>query len=103
MNRPWTLGIDLGTTNSTAVVFDGETLEPVRTSAGSSLLPSVVRITPQGTVVVGEKARRFLDKDPENTHGGFKRLLGTSTTISFPAAKQTRRPEDLSAEVLKTL
>ncbi len=101
--RPWTLGIDLGTTNSTAVVFDGETLEPVRTSAGSSLTPSVVRITAQGTVVVGERARRFLERDPDNTHGGFKRLLGTSTTIAFPASGQTRRPADLSAEVLRAL
>lgn len=103
MARPWTLGIDLGTTNSTAAVYDGETLEAVRTSAGSALLPSVVRITKQGTVVVGEKARRFLDKDPDNTRGGFKRLLGTQTVVTFPASGEKRTPVDLSAEVLKAL
>jgi len=103
VTRRWTLGIDLGTTNSTAVVFDGETLEPVRTANGSSLLPSVVRVTRPGQIVVGEKARRFLEKDPQNTRGGFKRLLGTSSKFEFPAAGESLTPERLSTEVLKTL
>jgi molecular chaperone DnaK len=103
MTRRWALGIDLGTTNSTAVIFDGEALEPVRTSSGSSLLPSVVRMPRAGTVVVGANARRFLDKDPENTRGGFKRLLGTSTVFAFPAAQEEVSPERLSTEVLKAL
>ena len=97
------VGIDLGTTNSTAAVFDGETLVAVRNVAGSTLTPSVVRVSAKGTVVVGEKARRFLDQDPENTRTGFKRLMGTETTLSFAAANKRLRPEELSAEVLKSL
>jgi len=42
--RPLYVGIDLGTSNSTAAVFDGEELTVVRNGQGSVLTPSVVRI-----------------------------------------------------------
>ncbi len=97
------VGFDLGTTNSAAAFFDGETVQVVRTSQGGQLTPSVVRITKKGATSVGHKARRFLDKDADNTHTGFKRLMGTGKTLAFPAAGLERRPEELSAEVLKSL
>jgi molecular chaperone DnaK len=103
MTGPLYVGIDLGTSNSTAACFDGTTLSVVRNNAGSTLTPSVVRLTAKGTVTVGEKARRHLDSDPDNTRGGFKRLMGTDTTLTFAAAKKSLRPEELSAEVLKSL
>ncbi|MBM4283513.1 MAG: Hsp70 family protein, partial [Deltaproteobacteria bacterium] len=103
MDRPAYVGIDLGTSNSTAAVFDGEALTVVRNSAGSSLTPTVVRLSAKGAVTVGEKARRFLDSDPDNTRGGFKRLMGTDTTLSFTAAQRALRPEELSAAVLQSL
>src|SRR5260370_41161278 len=50
-------GIDLGTTNSLIAVMEGErpqiTPDP---ETASPLLPSVVAITPQGEVIVGERA-----------------------------------------------
>ncbi len=103
MNGPLYVGIDLGTTNSSAAAFDGNELIVVRNSSGANITPSVVRLSPKGTVTVGEKARRFLDSDPENTRGAFKRLMGTDTTLSFAAAKQSLRPEALSAEILKSI
>jgi molecular chaperone DnaK len=103
MPRPFVVGIDLGTTNSTAAVFDGHRLEAVRTQSGSTLLPSVVRVGKDGSITVGDKARRFLSKDPDNTRGGFKRLLGTSTSLTFPASGKQLTPEQLSTEVLRTL
>jgi molecular chaperone DnaK len=103
MAGPLYVGIDLGTSNSTAACFDGTSLAVVRNSAGATLTPSVVRLSARGSVTVGEKARRFLDSDPDNTRGGFKRLMGTDTTLSFAAAKKAVRPEELSAEVLKSL
>ncbi len=102
-SKPLHLGIDLGTTNSSAAVFDGEVMTLIRNSQGSPLTPSVVRIDARANVTVGVRARRFLESDPENTRAEFKRLMGTSQPIPFPASKGSRRPEELSAEVLKGL
>jgi molecular chaperone DnaK len=97
------IGIDLGTTNSTAAVFDGEKVSLVRNGEGSALTPSVVRIDRKGQVIVGSKARRFIETDPENTKSEFKRLMGTGQALLFPAAKLSMTPEELSSEVLKSL
>ena len=101
--RPQYVGIDLGTTNSTAAVFDGDKVTLVRNPQGASLTPSVVRIDARGNVLVGERARRFLETDPHNTRGEFKRLMGTAQPIEFTAAKTKKKPEELAAEVLKSL
>ena len=103
MASPLYVGIDLGTTNSSASVFDGADLIVVRNSAGATITPSVVRLSAKGAVSVGEKARRFLDSDPDNTRSGFKRLMGTSTSLSFAAAGTSLSPEALSAEILKSI
>lgn len=100
---PLYVGIDLGTTNSAAAVFDGERVSVVRNAQGATVTPSVVRIDKQGRVTVGTRARRFLEQDPANTAGEFKRLMGTDKAIEFPAAGATKKPEELSAEVLKAL
>src|SRR5215468_70665 len=103
MARPVYLGIDLGTTNSTAAAFDGEQVTLVRNAQGSPLTPSVVRIDARGQVAVGARARRFLESDPDNTRTEFKRLMGTTGAIKFPASGAERRPEELAAEVLRSL
>jgi len=101
--KPLYVGIDLGTSNSTAAVFDGKDLAIVRNGQGSVLTPSVVRIDGRGNVLVGARARRYLDSDPANTRSEFKRLMGTSHRFEFPASGAVKRPEDLAAEVLKSL
>src|SRR5262245_29003840 len=101
--RPLYVGIDLGTSNSTAAVFDGEELTVVRNGQGSVLTPSVVRIDARGNVLVGARARRFLEADPANTRSEFKRLMGSANTLEFPASGAVRRPQELAAEVLKSL
>jgi hypothetical protein len=65
--------------------------------------PSVVRLDKQARVTVGTRARRFVEQDPANTAAEFKRLMGTGKAIEFPAANVTRKPEELSAEILKAL
>src|SRR4051812_13976777 len=102
-HRPLYFGIDLGTTNSAAAVFDGERVELVRSAAGATLTPSVVRIDGRGNVTVGTRARRFLENDPESTRAEFKRLMGTAQSLAFAAAKTSKKPEELAAEVLKSL
>ena len=100
---PLYVGIDLGTTNSAAAVFDGERVSVVRNAQGATVTPSVVRVDKQGRVTVGTRARRFLEQDPTNTAAEFKRLMGTDKAIEFPAAGAKKKPEELSAEVLKAL
>jgi molecular chaperone DnaK len=101
--RPLHVGIDLGTSNSTVAVFDGKDLTVVRNGQGSVLTPSVVRIDGRGNVLVGARARRFLEVDPANTRSEFKRLMGTTHRLEFATSGTVRSPEELSAEVLKSL
>src|SRR5437764_13619237 len=100
---PLYVGIDLGTTNSAAAVFDGERVSVVGNAQGSAVTPSVVRLDKQARVTVGTRARRFIEQDAANTATEFKRLMGTGKAIEFPAAAMARKPEELSAEVLKAL
>ncbi len=101
--RPLYVGIDLGTTNSAIALFDGERTHNVRNAQGNDLTPSVVRIDARGRVTIGAGARRFLDRDPDNTASEFKRLMGTGREVEFVAAGVTRKPEELAAEVLRSL
>ena len=100
---PRYLGIDLGTTNSAAAVFDGDQVLLVRNRDGAPLTPSVVRIDRRGRRTVGPRAKRYLERDPDNTRAGFKRLMGTQRHLHFPASDTHLRPEELSAEVLRSL
>jgi molecular chaperone DnaK len=97
------LGIDLGTTNSTAAVFDGDKITLVRNSQGSTLTPSVVRFDARGNVTVGAKARRLIDSDPANTRSEFKRVMGTDKRFEIPAIGKSLLPEELASHVLTAL
>lgn len=103
MENQYYLGIDLGTTNSTAAVFDGTKSESVRDARGAVLTPSLVRISKNGSVSVGERALRFIESDAANVRGGFKRLMGTQEKILFPASGASATPEELSAHVIRAL
>ncbi|MEO8549660.1 MAG: Hsp70 family protein [Kofleriaceae bacterium] len=102
-DTPVYVGIDLGTTNSAAAVFDGEQVSVIRNAQGATVTPSVVRVDKQGRITVGTRARRFIEQDPANTAAEFKRLMGTDRAIPFPAAGTQKKPEELSAEILKAL
>jgi molecular chaperone DnaK len=102
-NKPLFAGFDLGTTNSAAAVFDGDEVQVVRSDRGAPLTPSVVRIDGRGRVTVGERAARFLERDAANTKREFKRLMGTEQALDFPASGESRKPEELAAEVLRSL
>ncbi len=72
------VGIDLGTTFSLIAYLDPETGRPRCISGpyGSALCPSVVSVDPDGSIVVGEPARRRLLTQPERTIYSVKRLMG---------------------------
>ncbi len=97
------LGIDLGTSNSSCALFDGTELQVVRSERGSSLIPSVVRISPKGQIFTGSRAQRYLERDPANTRAEFKRLMGTEQQMLFPASGQSKTPTELSAAIISSL
>jgi molecular chaperone DnaK len=72
------VGIDLGTTNSLVAYIDPQTKEPkcIPGPYGSTLCPSVVSLDADGSIVVGEAARRRLLTQPERTIYSVKRLMG---------------------------
>ncbi len=72
------VGIDLGTTNSLVAYWDNQAGRPVCVPGpyGSTLCPSVVSLDPDGSVIVGEPARRRLLTQPERTIYSVKRLMG---------------------------
>ena len=73
-----TVGIDLGTTFSLIAAFDPAEGRP-RCGPGpylSSLCPSVVSVDPDGSILVGEPARRRLLTQPERSIYSVKRLMG---------------------------
>src|ERR1700739_4030014 len=72
------VGIDLGTTNSLVAYLDVQTGQPkcIPGPYGETLCPSVVSIDPDGSIIVGEPARRRLLTQPERTIYSVKRLMG---------------------------
>jgi molecular chaperone DnaK len=73
-----TVGIDLGTTYSLVAFLDPQTGLPrcIPGPYGETLCPSVVSVDPDGSVIVGEPARRRLLTQPERTIYSVKRLMG---------------------------
>jgi Fe-S protein assembly chaperone HscA len=72
------VGIDLGTTNSLVAYVDAKTGQPkcIPGPYGSTLCPSVVSLDQDGSVIVGEAARRRLLTQPERSIYSVKRLMG---------------------------
>ena len=72
------VGIDLGTTNSLVACTDPQTGAPkcIVGPAGSTLCPSVVSVDQDGSVIVGEPARRRLLTQAERSIYSVKRLMG---------------------------
>jgi Fe-S protein assembly chaperone HscA len=72
------VGIDLGTTYSLVAHWDAAAKAPkcIAGPYGSPLCPSVVSLDANGSIVVGEPARRRLLTQPERTIYSVKRLMG---------------------------
>jgi molecular chaperone DnaK len=96
-------GIDLGTTNSALARQEGRQQRLLPGPDGDPLLQSAIQVLASGEVIVGAKAKAMLDIDPANTSIEFKRLMGTGEKKRFPASGREFTPEELSAEVLRTL
>lgn len=96
-------GIDLGTTNSVIARYNGGKVEVFKNPVGhKETLPSVVAFRRE-RIIVGDKAREYMEKDPGNVAGSFKRKMGTSESFYFESIGAFKTPIELSALVLKEL
>jgi len=96
------LGIDLGTTNSVAIIYNdkNDALDIVKVDGVDEVLPSAVTYHPDG-VIVGSEAKAGAIIYPEATVISVKRLMGSSEKIVTAGMEKT--PEEVSAEILKKL
>ncbi len=74
--RGGAVGIDLGTTNSVVAAANEGKARVLRNERGSGLIPSVVYYGDDGSVTVGEAARRELLDHPDAVVSSIKRLMG---------------------------
>ncbi len=100
------IGIDLGTTNSSVAVIQQNEVHILKNALGEESTPSVVYADRNGNIVVGSKAKRVMNNSKENLQNSkaeIKRLMGTAETVFFPNLNKKMLPEEISAEILKTL
>ena len=96
-------GIDLGTTNSAIAKFSNGSVEIFRNPITlKQTLPSVVAFR-KNRIIVGDKAREYLQRDPENVVSAFKRKMGTTEKYHILSLLEDKTPVELSAQVLKEL
>lgn len=96
-------GMDLGTTNSSIALLKGTEVEVFKNNEGSEYTPSAVWIDKGNRLIVGRRAKEQLENDSENAVCEFKLQMGTSFEKVFSRSGRRMRPEELSAEVLRSL
>ncbi len=102
------IGIDLGTTNSSVAINKNGNIEIVKKPGGVEYTPSVFGFDNAKNKVVGQKAYESFYKDAseeekKNYKPEVKRLMGTSEKFHFDRANVDMGPEEISAEILKSL
>lgn len=103
MSNTINFGIDLGTTNSVIAKCVEGKVDVFRSPLGQKeTLPSVVAYRKK-RIIVGDKAREYMERDPDNVVGAFKRKMGTSVRYPIKSTGLSVSPVDLSAQVLKEL
>ena len=103
-----TVGIDLGTTNSSIAVNIKGNVEIIKKPGGVEYTPSVFGFDKSGNKIVGQKAYDYLYKhgskdEDRNFKAEIKRQMGTPETVFFERPKIKMTPEEISAEILKNL
>jgi len=117
------VGIDLGTTNSLVAYMDLTSPRVIEDSNGQKIVPSIVSLRVDGTLVAGEAAREMLLTDPERSVYSVKRLMGrgvgdvqselklfpfriaedSESVIKLKLDDRTFTPPEISAAVLRQL
>ncbi len=99
------LGIDLGTTNSAAAIYEGGHATVIPSAEGPTMagkmFPSVVAFTKDGQLLVGEPAKRQATTNPEGTVFEIKRKMGSNYKASIYGKEYT--PQQISAFILQKI
>jgi len=95
------VGIDLGTTNSLVAVLGPTGPRTIANEFGEHLIPSVVAVADDGTVLVGRAAKDRLVSAPRDGQACFKRDMGTANGYHFGGRAWTAI--ECSALVLREL
>jgi molecular chaperone DnaK len=99
------LGVDLGTTNSAAAIFEGGRATTISSAEGPTMagkmFPSVVAFTKDGTLLIGESAKRQTTANPEGTVYEIKRKMGTDYKVNIAGKEYT--PQQISAFILQKI
>src|ERR1700719_3037119 len=102
MRQVMSFGIDLGTTNSCIAKWEGGQTRIFQNNDQMNVAPSAVYISRTGRVLVGRRALSSGEHDVENLATEFKRWMGQKERKTFTSGA-VMLPEELSAEVLKSL
>ena len=101
-NKEYTVGIDLGTTNSViAWVKQDGGVEVIPNAEGNRTTPSIVSFSKTGEIVVGEPAKRQAILNADRTVRSIKRKMGSDYTIKIDEKEYT--PQEISAYILKKM
>jgi molecular chaperone DnaK len=99
------IGIDLGTTNSAAAIFEGGRATVIPSAEGPTMagkmFPSVVAFTKDGQLLLGETAKRQASANPEGTIFEIKRKMGTDYKVNIFGKEYT--PQQISAFILQKI
>ncbi len=99
------LGIDLGTTNSAAAIYEGGHASVIPSAEGPTMagkmFPSVVAFTKEGQLLVGEPAKRQATTNPEGTVFEIKRKMGSDYKAHIYGKEYT--PQQISAFILQKI
>jgi len=99
------LGVDLGTTNSAAAIMEAGRPLIIPSAEGPTIagkmFPSVVAVTKDGQLLVGEPAKRQLTTNPEGTILEIKRKMGTDYRVSVYGKEYT--PQQISSFILQKI
>lgn len=95
------IGIDLGTTNSSAAFYDNRELTIITNSRGSRITPSAVAFDSLGNVLVGESAKNQALVNSDSTVLNAKRYMGTDHIFEINGKGYS--PQEISSYILKSL
>ncbi len=95
------IGIDLGTSNTLACVFQDRKAVLIPNKEGGYLTKSAVSVMEDGTIITGRAAKERLLTHPDRTAASYKVFMGTEREICL--GQQYFKPEELSAFVLRQI
>lgn len=97
------LGIDLGTTYVKVACNRAGRIDVIPSKTGQSQTPCAAWLNSQDAFIFGQEAMDALSIDPANGQTNFVRDLGTEVEYTFRRSSRRVKPEELTAEFLKSL